>query len=902
MTHRSLAFLASALLIAVADARQTPPFEPAKAISARVVDPTGLALFDLDDDGDQDVILVGLFAGGMYWQENLGDNRMAVARPIDVPIDQAASIHLFDPADGGPRGLLVVEQSSPSNLLSTLRPVPGGGLEVVSTVAIPGGATGQGVSKLEVVDADGDGDDDAVISSFIAPSFSEAYVAFQGPSGGGGGSGDFTFVRANPTAPFATESTVALADLTNNGLGDVVVRVDLSDIGYAPQVSPGVFGPSVIIGEAHENVPPEDIEAYDFDGDGDQDVFASFAALDFLYLYRNRNGNSFRPRVEVPVGGPGIRRMEQLDMDGDGDIDLLIATNAGGQGSFSWLENTGDAFGFQVRSSWTQAGETWPFIDLVIDDWNGDGYEDLFAIRNTTEGEGHQAELYLGQEAGSGDLAFDSQAILFTDPYFAFKDLAAVDVDGDGDLDVLTSARFSPTLVAVNVGPGRFERPAPIEGVPAGGRFLTTGDIDGDGRVDGVLSTQSGGLHWFQNLHTGSMSSTQIGSTSTSYNDRPSLADVDGDGDLDVLAVHPNARQILWYEQTSPGVFATSQVYLGQLDALVDFEIADMNADGTLDVTLIQITSGSRVVLWYRGLGGQTFDNPVTLAPAASEGQNLRVADINGDGALDAVWYLFLGRQVLAVLGNGNGTFSAPFVAANTSARGRAMEAIPAPGGGSHLAVATQRPSIALEDRVEWFTATSTGIYAAPERVDEELLKPRALLAADLDQDGDVDLVSITEDDGRLRWYAGRAVPEVGSRFCAAAVPNSTGRVGRIAAVGSDVAASNSLRLVARDLRPNVLTLFLASQTQASVPMAGGSAGTICLGGSVGRFLLPGQAGFTNADGLRDLTVDLTQIPQPNGFASAATGETWSFQAWHRDLVAGSITSNFSDAIAVSFL
>ena len=82
----------------------------------------------------------------------------------------------------------------------------------------------------------------------------------------------------------------------------------------------------------------------------------------------------------------------------------------------------------------------------------------------------------------------------------------------------------------------------------------------------------------------------------------------------------------------------------------------------------------------------------------------------------------------------------------------------------------------------------------------------------------------------------------------------------------------------------------------------GGSAGNPCLGGSIGRYVGPGQIKNAGTTGAFSLTLDLTQVPQPTGFVAIAGGETWRFQTWHRDAVGGSTTSNFTNGLEIDFL
>jgi hypothetical protein len=140
-----------------------------------------------------------------------------------------------------------------------------------------------------------------------------------------------------------------------------------------------------------------------------------------------------------------------------------------------------------------------------------------------------------------------------------------------------------------------------------------------------------------------------------------------------------------------------------------------------------------------------------------------------------------------------------------------------------------------------------------------------------------------------------------GTSYCTPAVANSTGQPGVISAAGSDVASNNDLTLTATSLPLNAFGFFLTSQTQDLVPNPGGSMGNLCLGGAIGRYVGPGQVLNTGTAGEFALVLDLTQTPTPTGLVPVAAGETWNFQAWHRDAVGGQATSNLTDAISITF-
>ncbi len=134
-----------------------------------------------------------------------------------------------------------------------------------------------------------------------------------------------------------------------------------------------------------------------------------------------------------------------------------------------------------------------------------------------------------------------------------------------------------------------------------------------------------------------------------------------------------------------------------------------------------------------------------------------------------------------------------------------------------------------------------------------------------------------------------------------AAEPNSTGDVGVISVSGSALIQENVVTLGMSHLPPASTAFFIVSRTQGFVAGAGGSDGNLCLGGQIGRYVGPGQVSHSGALGQIVLDVDLQAIPQPGGFASTTSGETWYMQGWHRDVSSTGLTSNFTGAVEVAW-
>ncbi len=142
----------------------------------------------------------------------------------------------------------------------------------------------------------------------------------------------------------------------------------------------------------------------------------------------------------------------------------------------------------------------------------------------------------------------------------------------------------------------------------------------------------------------------------------------------------------------------------------------------------------------------------------------------------------------------------------------------------------------------------------------------------------------------------------LGETYCRPTVENSTGCGGVVLANGDPRLATGALELTATLLPQNSFGFFLTSQAQGNVVSAGGSDGTLCLGGSIGRFVGPGQVMNSGVSGSFTMTVDLNAVPAatPTGVTAVQPGETWNFQCWHRD-VNPTATSNFTDAVSITF-
>lgn len=138
---------------------------------------------------------------------------------------------------------------------------------------------------------------------------------------------------------------------------------------------------------------------------------------------------------------------------------------------------------------------------------------------------------------------------------------------------------------------------------------------------------------------------------------------------------------------------------------------------------------------------------------------------------------------------------------------------------------------------------------------------------------------------------------EIGTAYCAAE-PNSTGVPAVTSAEGVSLTHANALVITTRNAPPGQFGLYLASRAAGVVLFPGGSAGRLCLGGSIGRY--NSLVGQISGAGNFTIRPDLTSIPVFPA-ATVMPGDTWRFQLWFREPPSSGETSNYSLPVRVDF-
>ncbi|RZK25162.1 MAG: hypothetical protein EOO63_16415, partial [Hymenobacter sp.] len=196
---------------------------------------------------------------------------------------------------------------------------------------------------------------------------------------------------------------------------------------------------------------------------------------------------------------------------------------------------------------------------------------------------------------------------------------------------------------AVTSSPGTFSRTATIA-LPGIADLLATGDLDGDGDLDIVSANTTGVLSVQSNDGTGTFAARA--DMVMTYTPRAlNLGDVDGDGDLDVVVTGSSTQLSYCTVFTNDGQATfTAQATLGVGLASTTVGLADLDGDSDLDLVLSE--ENYRAVTMYPNNGTGTFGTGSAVKSLATFGTSVIAGDIDNDGDLDLLAFNTSTNQV----------------------------------------------------------------------------------------------------------------------------------------------------------------------------------------------------------------------------------------------------------------
>jgi hypothetical protein len=317
------------------------------------------------------------------------------------------------------------------------------------------------------------------------------------------------------------------------------------------------------------------------------------------------------------------------DVDGDGKKDILGA--ASNQGDIAWWQNDG-----AHPVTWTKQIVAPSFggaIFVYAEDVDGDLDTDILGAAWNRD------QIAWWSNGGQDSIVWTKQII--AGGQTQAHEVFACDLDKDGDIDVLgASAGLGDITWWRNDGgtPIVWTEQV-IDSICWGARSVRAADFDGDGDMDVVgAALVSDEVCWYRNDGGTPIAWTEIAISSTfGGSHMVRVADVDGDDDPDVVGTAYRANQIAWWEnQGGDSVVWVKHVITSELIGAVTGCPADIDNDGDIDV--LGTGQSSDDVIWWENQGG---DPPVwgrhDIDLEFAGAWPAHADDIDGDGCTDVV-------------------------------------------------------------------------------------------------------------------------------------------------------------------------------------------------------------------------------------------------------------------------
>ena len=305
------------------------------------------------------------------------------------------------------------------------------------------------------------------------------------------------------------------------------------------------------------------------------------------------------------------------------------------------------------------------------------------------------------------------------------------------------SIEFAPDARAVVFAPQRA-----LSTNADGATSVYAADLDGDGDTD-VLSASyaDDSIAWQENFSRSAFSARRMIGTAADGARSVHAADLDGDGDPDVVSASSRDDKIAWYENLGGGRFSSQRIISTNADSARSVHAADLDGDGDLDV--LSASANDDRIAWHENLGGGEFSTQHTIGKDADRALSVYTADIDGDGdpdVLSASW----GDDKIAWYENlGGGTFSEQRVIASDADGASSVHAADLDGDGDPDVLSASRD----DDTIAWYENLGEGDFSSRRVITSDADGALSVYAADLDGDGDLDVLFAAYADDMIAWH-----------------------------------------------------------------------------------------------------------------------------------------------------
>jgi hypothetical protein len=342
----------------------------------------------------------------------------------------------------------------------------------------------------------------------------------------------------------------------------------------------------------------------DLDKDGDLDILSASTGDSGKEIawYQNRGDFTFIEHI-IATDAANAQSVQAADFDGDDDLDIVY-TAYNGTDSVVYCENDGSQ-----NFSCNGVGNSISGLSFVaVADLDNDDKPDLItASWNNNR---------IDWQKNNGDGTFASPQLIDNANMNQAVHISVIDLNHDGAMDVIASANGENRIDWYsNDGSGTFT-PHFIDSTIQSVYATAMGKIDADDGVDLISVSQGSGIiYWHQNSQTDTPNflmpkQVATGLTSVYY---ASGVDMDNDGDIDILTNSSESNgKIVWYENIGSDTSFPEHIVVNGVDNVKRVFAADIDLDGNIDVVAGD-TSGNIIV--YEN----SADDPVTLLPKTGD-------------------------------------------------------------------------------------------------------------------------------------------------------------------------------------------------------------------------------------------------------------------------------------------
>lgn len=571
------------------------------------------------------------------------------------------------------------------------------------------------------------------------------------------GLGNFQVKQVMTLGPTSSNVVVFPSDINGDGAIDILCFYQSNLTGtfqgkvvWYQNDGSGNFGPEQIINNnADTTYETSLLYTADLDGDGFQDIIMGHRWEDKITWLKNTNGTgTFDLPIIVSLMADGISSVYTADVDNDGFIDIVSTSQEDNQ--VAWYRNTNGLGAFSTKNIITT--NALATNSVLVTDLNNDTTKDII-YTSTNE---------IGWMSNADGLGTFGTPQVITTKVFGVRSIIMADLDGDGLNDLISASKEDDKVAWYKNtdGTGNFDRQNVISRRVEYPNTVYPGDFDGDGDIDLLINSQlDAKLSWLENVNgLGFYGKEHIITENVStgnYSHKAHPVDIDGDGDLDIAAIQNSV--FFWWENVDGKGNFTVQHVIESPSAATIVKAADMDGDGLND--LVCGVFSTNKISWYKNLGNGIFGVEQIIKEGSGGGglSSLELADMDGNNTMDIIASSFNGTTYYFKNMNDLGIFEDQYMEVFSSMYAVYPADIDGDGDLDIVGVKHVGSSEEGSEAVVWYeNSDGLGNFIVKHDISLLDIKGRAIHAADLDGDGDIDVLTTGiygQYQGYLAWY-----------------------------------------------------------------------------------------------------------------------------------------------------